>query len=478
VITFRRQILLSVLKISDLGVMVLAFVLATIASLRGTHSVSFAEFFSMRIKIGNLLIVSGLLLLWHVLFSGFGLYRSRRLSSHAAEFWDLLKAVSVATVCVLVAALVFRIRMVTITFVLAFWLLSGIMLVSYRLIARLISRQTRLRGRNLRHMLIVGTNHRAAQFARKMQEEPELGYRVIGFSDSEWSGIAQFRDSGYKLACDLDDLPQFLRTHVVDEVVIALPMRSFHDYASRVASLCEEQGILLRILSNMFNLKIARSRAEVFEDSLITHDAGISEGWPLVSKRMLDFSLALVAIILVSPVFLLAAILIKLTSPGPVLFRQKRIGLNKRQFSIYKFRTMVVDAEQKIQGLEHLNEVSGPVFKIRRDPRIMPIGRFLRKTSIDELPQLFNVLKGDMSLVGPRPLPVRDYQGFDQDWHRRRFSVLPGITCLWQIAGRNSIPFEKWMELDLQYIDTWSLWLDLRIMIKTIPAVIRGSGAA
>jgi len=352
------------------------------------------------------------------------------------------------------------------------------MLVSYRLIARLISRQTRLRGRNLRHMLIVGTNHRAAQFARKMQEEPELGYRVIGFSDSEWSGIAQFRDSGYKLACDLDDLPQFLRTHVVDEVVIALPMRSFHDYASRVASLCEEQGILLRILSNMFNLKIARSRAEVFEDSLITHDAGISEGWPLVSKRMLDFSLALVAIILVSPVFLLAAILIKLTSPGPVLFRQKRIGLNKRQFSIYKFRTMVVDAEQKIQGLEHLNEVSGPVFKIRRDPRIMPIGRFLRKTSIDELPQLFNVLKGDMSLVGPRPLPVRDYQGFDQDWHRRRFSVLPGITCLWQIAGRNSIPFEKWMELDLQYIDTWSLWLDLRIMIKTIPAVIRGSGAA
>jgi len=170
--------------------------------------------------------------------------------------------------------------------------------------------------------------------------------------------------------------------------------------------------------------------------------------------------------------------LIKLTSPGRVLFSQRRLGYNKRVFNIYKFRTMVEDAEQRIKQLAHLNEVSGPVFKIRNDPRITPIGRLLRRASIDEVPQLFNVLKGDMSLVGPRPLPARDYEGFNQDWQRRRFSVRPGLTCLWQINGRSSIPFEKWMQLDLQYIDKWSLWLDLEILIRTIPAVLKGTGAA
>jgi lipopolysaccharide/colanic/teichoic acid biosynthesis glycosyltransferase len=180
---------------------------------------------------------------------------------------------------------------------------------------------------------------------------------------------------------------------------------------------------------------------------------------------------------LLAPVLAIVAILIRLTSPGPVLFVQKRLGLNKRHFNVYKFRTMVVDAEKRMLEIEHLNEVSGPVFKIKNDPRITPIGRFLRKTSIDELPQLFNVLIGDMSLVGPRPLPVRDYEGFNEDWQRRRFSVRPGITCLWQVGGRSSIPFEKWMELDLQYIDKWSLWLDLQILLRTIPAVLRGSGA-
>jgi lipopolysaccharide/colanic/teichoic acid biosynthesis glycosyltransferase len=161
-----------------------------------------------------------------------------------------------------------------------------------------------------------------------------------------------------------------------------------------------------------------------------------------------------------------------------MLFVQKRLGLNKRPFHIYKFRTMVATAEQQVHELEHLNEVSGPVFKIKDDPRITPIGKLLRKTSIDELPQLFNVLEGEMSLVGPRPLPIRDYEGFSEDWQRRRFSVRPGITCLWQIKGRSSIPFEKWMQLDLQYIDRWSLWLDFEILARTIPAVLKGSGAA
>jgi exopolysaccharide biosynthesis polyprenyl glycosylphosphotransferase len=365
------------------------------------------------------------------------------------------------------------------TFLVVFWALSALILVSSRLVLRALLAQTRLHGRNLRHMLIVGTNARAFQFADKIRARPELGYRIIGFADRGWAGLDQVRERGYSLACDLDSLPSFFRKNVVDEVVIALPIRSFHDNASRVAALCEQQGIILRVLSNIFDLKLAQVRGEDLEgDLFITHYTGAIEGWPVVIKRVLDFCLALVALIVVSPVMLLAAALIKVTSGRPVFFRQTRIGQNKRKFTIYKFRSMEVDAENKTRELEHLNEVSGPVFKIKHDPRITPVGRFLRKTSIDELPQLLNVLKGDMSLVGPRPLPVRDYEGFSEDWHRRRFSVRPGITCLWQVNGRNSIPFEKWMELDLQYIDKWSLWLDLKILLRTIPAVLRGSGAA
>jgi lipopolysaccharide/colanic/teichoic acid biosynthesis glycosyltransferase len=186
----------------------------------------------------------------------------------------------------------------------------------------------------------------------------------------------------------------------------------------------------------------------------------------------------LVLLVLLLPLFLVVAILIKLTSNGPVFFLQERVGRNKRRFRIHKFRTMIPNAEQMLAQLEAMNELTGPVFKIKNDPRLTPIGKYLRRASIDELPQLLNVLKGEMSLVGPRPMAVRDFEGFSEDWQRRRFSIRPGITCLWQINGRNSIPFHQWMELDMQYIQQWSLWLDLKILARTIPAVLRGTGAA
>jgi lipopolysaccharide/colanic/teichoic acid biosynthesis glycosyltransferase len=194
-------------------------------------------------------------------------------------------------------------------------------------------------------------------------------------------------------------------------------------------------------------------------------------------KRVFDLVVGAALLLLLTPLFITVAILIKLTSPGPIFFVQDRVGRQKRPFRFIKFRTMVQDAERRQAELEKLNEVSGPVFKIRNDPRVTRLGAFLRKTSIDELPQLINVVLGHMSLVGPRPLPIRDYQAFDADWHRRRFSVRPGMTCLWQIAGRNSIPFDRWMELDMQYIDRWSLWLDFKILAGTVPAVVSGKGA-
>jgi lipopolysaccharide/colanic/teichoic acid biosynthesis glycosyltransferase len=185
-----------------------------------------------------------------------------------------------------------------------------------------------------------------------------------------------------------------------------------------------------------------------------------------------------VLLLLVSPLFVLVALLIKVTSPGPVLFRQQRSGLNGAPFTIYKFRTMVTNAEQFQHELEAMNQMRGPVVKMTGDPRITPLGKMLRRFSVDELPQLFNVLRGEMSLVGPRPLPVDEVRRFDDLAHRRRLSVKPGLTCLWQISGRNEITeFKDWVRLDLEYIDNWSIWLDLKILLRTVPAVLAGTGA-
>jgi exopolysaccharide biosynthesis polyprenyl glycosylphosphotransferase len=256
-------------------------------------------------------------------------------------------------------------------------------------------------------------------------------------------------------------------------------LRSYYEHAAQFVSLCEHHGISIRFDSQIFTLKNSNSRAHDWEGSQVLATAGSPEEvWPGVVKRVFDCLFSGLLLVLLAPVFLVVAVLVKCTSPGLVLFRQTRVGLNKRQFQIYKFRTMVDNAEQIQDELLPMNEMAGPVFKITNDPRVTPLGRILRKTSIDELPQLFNVLKGEMSLVGPRAMSLRDYQLFDQDWQRRRFSVKPGITCLWQVNGRSSIPFDEWMELDMQYIDKWSLWLDFKILARTVPAVLRGTGAA
>jgi exopolysaccharide biosynthesis polyprenyl glycosylphosphotransferase len=477
-IPLRRKILLETYKLFDLLVMLVAFGLAALASYEQSGTASFADFLSLRIKIQNFALFLGLLLAWHIIFSLVGLYHSKRFSTRLNEAIDVIKATSIGTFLIFVVSIVFNIKLATPVFFVVFWVGSSAITILGRLLLRSVLEWFRLKGRNLRHMLIVGTNPRAIQFARRVEAKPDLGYQIIGFVDDEYARNGEFQKSGYKIVSNFDNFHTFLRGNVVDEVVISLPMKSLYGQASRIVGLCEEQGIIVRFLSDLFKLKFARSVAEDFEDdALITAFTGSMRGWQVLVKRVFDCLASLILLILVSPVFFVVALLIKLTSQGPVFFIQDRVGLNKRRFRLYKFRTMVPGAEMKIAELEALNEVSGPVFKIKNDPRITLVGKFLRKTSIDELPQLINVLKGDMSLVGPRPLPIRDYEGFDEDWHRRRFSVRPGITCLWQINGRSSTAFEKWMQLDMEYIDQWSLGLDLKILLKTIPAVLRRSGA-
>lgn len=479
----NRKIFSNGLKVFDLLLMVVAFAVSTLPLFHRVGRIGLAEFFEMRVKLGNLALFLSFLLIWHILFSVFGLYGSKRMSSRWEEARDIVASTTLGTLVIAASALTFRIWVVNRVFLLLFWLMTTSLVLLSRMIIRGSLAYARRHGRNLRNLLVIGTNARAVTLVQRIQGKPELGYRILGFADEEWSGLDDFKSQGYSLVTDLDALPSYMRRNVVDEIVLALPIRSFHTFASQIAMACEQQGIIVRFMPNIFDLKEAKHRTEEFagDEALISHDSTIADAWGLAIKRAIDVVVSGAAIILLSPVMVLTAVLVKLTAPGPIFFIQKRLGRNKRMFDIYKFRTMVVDAEKRLKDIEHLNEASGAVFKIKNDPRITPLGRFLRKTSIDELPQLFNVLKGDMSLVGPRPLQVRDYELFEtfcDDWQRRRFSVRPGITCLWQIKGRSSTTFEKWMELDLQYIRTWSLWLDLEILAKTVPAVLKGSGAA
>ena len=475
----NRRILLNCLKLYDLVFLSAAYGLATLLALDARSVVSFTKFFSLRIRLSNCLIFAGMLLAWHTILSLCGLYKARRLSSRLEEMIAEWKATTLATVLLLLVAVWFSIRMVTPPFLALFWGISSVGTVSSRWALRSLLGRVRRGGHNLRYILIIGTNRRAVEFARRISTTPELGYRNLGFVDVEWPGIENFRNSGLRIVSDRGGLPEFLRNNVVDEVAIYMPLRSHYEDAARVAALCEQHGITVRFDSDIFGLKATQTWDEEIEhEQAVLTGVGRHDDSSLIIKRLLDIvgSLALLGVL--APLLALVALLIKLTSKGPVFFRQERVGLNKRRFQIYKFRTMVPDAQQRLAQLEKFNEVSGPVFKIKNDPRITPIGIWLRRASIDELPQLLNVLKGDMSLVGPRPLPVRDYQGFSEDWQRRRFCVRPGITCLWQVQGRSSVGFEQWMKLDMQYLDEWSLWLDLKIMARTIPAVLKGSGAA
>jgi exopolysaccharide biosynthesis polyprenyl glycosylphosphotransferase len=459
--------------------MVLAFALSTFFVVKEEQRASLVQFLSMRTRVSNFGILILTLFIFHLVFRNFGLYRSRRLSRRRAELLDVLSATTLCAACFMALGWFFSIRMMTIPFLLMFWLLGSIILSVARMTIRFVAMRLRVHGRNLRHMLILGTNPRAVEFADRISMSVERGYHFLGFVDDDWPGLPDLAGKGYKVVSNYSGLAEYLRRNVVDEVSFYLPFGSFYRRYSEVASLCEQHGITMRFNSDIFGSKNTRWRAEEFEgDQHVATYTLHSELWPYTIKRLLDVTVATFALLLFAPVLLIAAIGIKITSPGPVFFLQERIGINKRRFKIYKFRTMVPNAEKLMSALEKDNEAGGPVFKMKNDPRVTRFGKALRKSSIDELPQLFNVLKGDMSLVGPRPLPVRDYEGFNEDWQRRRFSVKPGITCLWQVNGRSGITFDQWMLLDLKYMDEWSLWLDLKILAKTVPAVIKGEGAA
>lgn len=329
--------------------------------------------------------------------------------------------------------------------------------------------ESRLRG--VRRVVVVGTGPRAMGIANDIYKNPHSQYQLLGFVDDH-----PLID-GDQVLGSLAELENLLASRVVDEVIIALPVKSKYDQIQNAIAACERVGVQSGYSMDFFSTQIAKRRSVEERDGSVVLHMVHNDGRRHL-KRALDVFGAVAGLVLLSPVLLAVAIAVRATSKGPVIFRQQRYGLNRRLFSMYKFRSMVVDAEQQQARLEHLNEAGGPVFKIRHDPRITPIGRFIRKTSIDELPQLLNVLRGDMSLVGPRPLPARDVSRFSEPWLMRRFSVRPGLTGLWQVSGRSDTTFASWIDLDLKYIDAWSLLLDLRILAKTFSVVLKREGAA
>jgi exopolysaccharide biosynthesis polyprenyl glycosylphosphotransferase len=276
----------------------------------------------------------------------------------------------------------------------------------------------------------------------------------------------------------VERLVELLHEHSANGVLLSAK-HTFFGQIEKAIQACELEGVEAWLLADFFNTQVSQT---TFDDlngrPMLVFRSTPEDSWQKVAKHAIDVFGALTFLLILSPFFLVIGIAVKLTSPGPVFFKQRRSGLNGKPFTMLKFRSMVTNAEQRKAELEIINEMDGPVFKVTNDPRITPIGKILRRWSVDEWPQMFNVLMGDMSLVGPRPLPVDEVRRFDDLAHRRRLSVKPGLTCLWQVSGRNTVTsFREWVRLDLEYIDNWSIWLDLKILLKTVPVVILGTGA-
>jgi len=315
-----------------------------------------------------------------------------------------------------------------------------------------------------RRVILVGSSEDTARMKADLESKADEEIQFVGEFDLNKAGVEQ------------------LVTMIHERSPNSVILNGKHTYFGQIEKAiqaCEVEGVEACLVAHFFQTQISRtSLDDFFGRPVIVFRSAPEASWQGLAKQLLDFVGAFLLLIFFSPVFVIAALAIKLTSRGPVLFRQQRCGLNGQPFTMLKFRSMVTDAEQRKHELECLNEMDGPVFKVTNDPRITGVGRLLRKFSIDEFPQLFNVLRGEMSLVGPRPLPVDEVKRFDDPAHRRRLSVKPGLTCLWQVSGRNNVNnFREWVRLDLEYIDNWSFWLDLKILWRTIPVVLAGTGA-
>lgn len=356
-------------------------------------------------------------------------------------------------------------------------------LLTLRAAMRIVVRSLRRQGRDTRTWLIIGNNRRSSALIDTIRNNPHFGIRIEDVfdlparpEDSRGRNDSLFSETHARQISSPDGIRLLLLERAIDEVVITLPMRSFYDEIQKIIDICCEAGVSVKVSPQIFERSgFAVQMSVVGDTPMMTHFTGTGDSLQLILKRLIDVVGASAGLILLSPLFLIIAIAVKLTSSGSLLFVQSRVGLHGRKFRMYKFRSMTQDAPMRRAELLRYNASDEVVFKMKNDPRITSAGRVLRKFHLDELPQLWNVLIGDMSLVGPRPLPLKEAE-CKEWWHRRRLSMPPGLTCFWQVAGDHLMPFQNWMKLDVAYVDQWSVWLDFKILYSTIGTIAKGKG--
>ncbi|MEY4667484.1 MAG: hypothetical protein RL518_183 [Pseudomonadota bacterium] len=416
-----------------------------------------------------------------------GAYGSMRLSS----VWRLFRIsfMSGCSVFLILAAALYLLKLdISRSFLGLFIVLSSCGLTLERYLVFKFLRYWRRKGRNFRNVIVCGIGEQAVRIARELTSRPELGIHIRAFgdlrpADSHQAGaIHQFRldlrgvvQVG-RILVGAETISKALEDYAIDEVIFTDVVEVMPQVEEMVL-VCAEQGVRTTIAADLFSIGLVKSGISYFGGMPLIHfQTPPGDSWELVVKRLIDIGVAAVALVVLAPLFLLLAIGVK-TTRGDILFRQTRVGLNGRLFQMLKFRSMYTGAEAALQELKERNEMQGPAFKMKDDPRVTPFGRFMRRFSLDELPQFWNVLIGDMSLVGPRP-PIPGEVGLYERRSRRRLSMRPGLTCTWQVSGRNEIKdFDSWVKLDLHYIDNWSLTGDLVLILRTIPAVLLGTGA-
>lgn len=472
---FRQYpgLLRKVALLADLVTTVLSFILAHYFRLLLLAIYPFGE----RAALANFrLLLVIIVAIWAVLFTLRGRYVGLRYTSLWTECQVAARIVIFGGLLLPIVLFLLKLSFFPRSLFVLFLLTNLLGLCVEKTLLHWFLRWLRRRGHDRKMALVVGGDKRARRFIEATQQHADWGLDIVGFVDQSPERLAEEFD-GARFLGTTEEMVAILHRHPVDEVIIALPVRAIQRIR-RILALCKEEGVQARVVSDLFGVDGAKIRVDRIHDMpILTFSTVPTQEWQLLAKRAMDIMVSAILLVLLAPLFLIIAVAIKLTSPGPVFYEWKVMGLNKKPFSGYKFRTMVQNADELKAQLVSTNEMSGPVFKMKNDPRVTPAGRILRKFSLDELPQLWSVLKGDMSLVGPRPPLVTEVNRFER-WQRRKLSIRPGITCLWQVNGRSQITdFDEWARLDLEYIDNWSLWLDFKVLLQTIPVVLFGRGA-
>jgi len=481
----KEAFIVNVVKMLDIFAVIVSFILSYFIddffrSLYDFHEMAYAIsptfegliFFSTK----NWPLTISFVPIWLSLLSILGAYRDFRTRPFRRELIIIVKAGILSIIVLGSIFFILQMKFTSRLYIAIFSITTGLCLIAERRLNSVLLDRIHEHGFNQINLLIVGTGRRAQEFIRVVKAHANWGLRIVGLIDDE-HGMYGKEIEGYRVLGRIQDIPFILHRKVIDRVIFVVPRLWLHRLDDVILA-CEREGIATSISMDLYDLRIAQMRQTNFSGfPLLEFETFNAKEWQLFLKRGMDIAFSLFFLMLASPIYLITALAIKINSRGPIFFSQVRCGVNGRKFTLYKFRSMVVGAEMKKKLLEKMNEMDGPVFKIRYDPRITRVGRIIRKLSVDELPQLINVLKGDMSIVGPRPpLPI-EVEMYEL-WQRRRLSFKPGITCVWQVSGRNNVNFDRWMEMDLEYIDNWSLWLDIKILIKTFFVVLTGYGAS